>query len=121
MARILVVDDSSFQRMMIKNLLLEHGHEPILAENGAVALERLDEEPDAILCDLVMPVLDGFELLETLGRSESPVPTIVVSADIQESARARCLELGASGFLNKPMDGGRLLQTLEGLLTGGEQ
>ena len=116
MARILVIDDSSFQRMMVKNLLIEHGHDPILAENGAVALERLEEQPDAVLCDLVMPVLDGFEFLETLSRSESKVPTIVISADIQESARTRCLELGASGFLNKPLVEEQLLQALEGLL-----
>ncbi len=116
MARILVVDDSSFQRLMVKNLLLDHGHEPILAENGAVGLERLSQQPKVVLCDLVMPVVDGFQFLEALLERQDTPPTIVISADIQESAKARCMELGARGFLNKPVTGEQLIETLAALL-----
>ncbi|MCB9915293.1 MAG: response regulator [Planctomycetes bacterium] len=121
MARILVVDDSSFQRMMVKNLLIAHGHEPILAENGQVGLERLQEHPDVVLCDLVMPVLDGFQFLETVASHERPVPTVVISADIQASARERCMQLGARGFLNKPVAEDQLLRTLAELIQGGAE
>lgn len=116
MARILVVDDSSFQRQIVKNILVECGHETILAENGAIALQRLEEAPDVVLCDLVMPVIDGFEFLEALAQRKSTVPALVISADIQESSRTRCLELGAKGFLNKPVAADSLLDALAPLL-----
>lgn len=118
MARILVVDDSRFQRMMLKNLLTQQGHEAILAENGQVALEQLETNPDAILCDLVMPILDGFQFLEAMLEREAKVPTLVISADIQKSAKERCLELGAAGFLNKPVEEGHLMEQVAKMLSG---
>lgn len=118
MARILVVDDSRFQGMMLKSLLTGRGHEALLAENGQEALDQLAESPDAILCDLGMPILDGFQFLEAMVERETKVPTLVISADIQKSAKERCLELGAVGFLNKPVEECELMEQVEKMLCG---
>ncbi len=117
MARILVVDDSSFQRMTFKSLLLSQGHEPILAENGSIGLRRAQKEcPDAILLDLNMPGLDGFKFLEQLRQREIDTPTGVISADTQESNVERAKELGAREFVSKPVDGGDLAAALGRML-----
>ena len=120
MAKILVVDDSRFQRNVLQRLLTDNGHEAILAENGADAFEKLEEHPDMVLCDLVMPVLDGFGFLEKLSGSDLRVPTIIVSADIQDSARERCMGLGAAMFLNKPVNEDTLLEHMGALLSEGK-
>jgi len=88
----------------VRHMLIDRGHEPILAENGAVGLMKLkSHRPDAILLDLVMPVIDGFEFLEDLQSRGDPTPAIVLTADIQDSVREICEELGARDFLNKPI------------------
>jgi two-component system chemotaxis response regulator CheY len=117
MAKILVVDDSTFQRSILRKFLEENGHEAILAENGVKALERLADNPDAILCDLVMPELDGFGFLEKLLELKVTVPTTVISADIQTSAHERCKALGAFGFLNKPVDETTVIEQVASMLT----
>ncbi len=120
MAKILVVDDSRFQRNIIRGLLEDNGHETILAENGAMALDMLGEQPDMVLCDLVMPVLDGFQFLEKMLEREDKVPTIVLTADIQDSARTRCEDLGAAHFLNKPVNESMLIEQMAIVLGEGK-
>ena len=102
MARILIIEDAAHQRTSLKNLLISQGHEPVLAEDGAAGLRLLDAV-DLVLCDVFMPVLDGFEFLETLLDLEAPAPTVMVSADLTDADRLRCLELGALGILEKPV------------------
>lgn len=91
-------------RLNIKKMLKEAGHDLIEAKNGREALEKVAvNKPDCILLDLLMPEVDGFEVLKSLRAQKSDVPVIVVSADIQESAQKQCLDLGAKIFLNKPV------------------
>ncbi|ACL17540.1 response regulator [Methanosphaerula palustris] len=104
MARILIIDDSSFQRGIIRKTLQQVNYETIEAKNGREGLERvLDDAPDLILLDLVMPEMDGFTVLSELQKLKNTVPVLVLTADIQEITRDQCLELGAAGFLNKPV------------------
>lgn len=118
MARILIVDDSMFQRKAMRNLVVEYGHDAILAENGAIGLRMLEEEtPDAVILDLVMPVLDGIGFLESVREQDCATPILVVSADVQDCVREQCMDLGARGFLNKPMRGDELNEALSVLLT----
>ncbi|MFC1601417.1 response regulator transcription factor [Candidatus Sumerlaeota bacterium] len=96
MAKILVADDSWLIRQMVGKVLKANGHEVEEVDNGRRALERaIAEPPDCILLDLLMPELSGFEVLEGLREQKLAVPVVVLSADIQDTSRNRCLELGA--------------------------
>jgi CheY-like chemotaxis protein len=116
MARILIIEDSRFTRSSIAKVLKNNQHEVLEAENGSVGLAMIiEQKPDFIITDLLMPEMDGFELLENLRSRGIAVPVIVMSADIQESTRKRVLELGAKTLLNKPFQGPELLSVLNNL------
>ena len=103
MATILIVDDSSFQRSFLRKALTEAGHRVLEAGEGEEALEvAAAESPDCILTDLIMPDMRGLKLLETLRDRGSEIPTIVLTADIQESVEKKCLKIGAVRVLHKP-------------------
>lgn len=114
MALILIVDDSSFQRSVIRNLLRAAGHETEEAENGRAGLTKTAaRKPDCILTDLLMPELGGLELLETLREQGTAIPVIIITANIQESVRRRCFELGAAAVVNKPVSQEELFPAIE--------
>ena len=97
MANILVTDDNRFTRLTLGRYLKELGHEVHFAEDGVQALEVVESaKPDLVLCDLLMPNLDGFGVLEGMKERANPTPVIIVSADIQESSKMRCMGLRAS-------------------------
>ncbi len=102
--KILAVDDVEMNLEMIEVMLEELGIQLYKAENGQEALDILLKEPDmdAILLDLEMPVMNGFETLSALKRSDSfrSIPVIVVTADREEVVKT--LALGANDFLAKP-------------------
>lgn len=99
---ILVVDDSPTARAMISRII-GNSYRVETASGGAEALERIAADPpDVVMLDLLMPGLDGVAVLQALAQRGSRVPVIVLSADIQESTRARVLELGAREIINKP-------------------
>ena len=103
MRKILVVDDSLFARMNICDMLQEAGYETLQAQNGREGLEKvLSEKPDCVLSDLLMPEMDGIGFLTSLRAMEITTPVIVLSADIQDTKRKQCLELGTAGFISKP-------------------
>ena len=105
MAKILLIDDSKFQRKNVSRLLTGMGHEVSEAENGEIGLQTVETfKPDLIITDLLMPVLDGLSVLRSLKKRGCKTPAIVVSADIQESTRQECLQLGAKAFLTKPVN-----------------
>lgn len=111
MAKILVVDDSLFARIRVRDMLSEGGYETFEAENGRHGLEQVAAGgPDLVLTDLLMPELDGVAFLAALRASGNRVPVIVLSADIQESKRQQCQDHGAAGFLAKPPQKAALLK-----------
>lgn len=117
MAKILVVDDSMFARLNICNILREAGHETVEAGNGMEGLRLvIDQDPDCVLSDLLMPEMDGIGLLTALREQRLELPAIVLSADIQETKRQQCLALGAAGFLSKPPQKPELLELVERVL-----
>jgi adenylate cyclase len=104
---LLVVDDNEANRDMLARRLARLGYSVALAENGRVALEKIATEPfDLVLLDVVMPGLDGFEVLRRLKADEAVrhVPVIVLSASDETDSAVRCIELGAEDYLPKPFD-----------------
>jgi DNA-binding response OmpR family regulator len=111
-ARVLVVDDDPDVREIVATVLGDDGYEVDTASNGAEALHKVGEhEPDAVILDAMMPVMDGYEFLK-LWRTrpvEERAPVLVVSA-IRDWRAAR--DAGAQGYLSKPFD----LDSLEAAL-----
>jgi len=100
--KILLVDDSRLIRMKLKRMLSD-GYEIIEAENGKKAfIKVVSEKPDCIVTDLLMPEMNGFEFMETLKEKQLHYPIVVLTADIQEQTKERCLNMGAVEVLNKP-------------------
>lgn len=100
---VLIADDSSIARRGLKNRIDKDKYQIIEAVGGNDALEKIKfNKIDCILLDLLMPDIDGFEVLEQLHNSNNQIPIIIISADIQESTRNIVIEKGAFDFLNKP-------------------
>ena len=116
--KILVVDDEERMVRFIR-LNLEHdGFIVIEAFNGKQALQRLrDATPDIILLDVMMPDLNGFEVLEMV-REISNVPVIMLTAKGEEDDRVHGLEKGADDYITKPFDPGELAARVEAVLRG---
>ncbi|CAM3763543.1 response regulator [Flavobacterium chungbukense] len=103
--KILLVDDEPNVRETIKELLVFKNYDVRTAANGQEALELLEYWiPDLILCDMVMPVMNGSELHESIknNKSLSPIPFIFLSAKNEIDLIQKCLLDGADGFLTKP-------------------
>ncbi|MDA8241644.1 MAG: response regulator [Nitrospiraceae bacterium] len=121
MALILVIEDSSFMRNKIGNILKRGGHEIIEAEDGIKGLQMtIERSPDCILLDLIMPGMDGVKLLMTLRERGMVPPVVIVTADIQESTIRQCRELGAAAVVNKPPTEEELLSTVRKVLRRGK-
>ncbi len=113
MARILVVDDSAYQRNKVRRATNTTEYELCEASNGRDGLDMVTTYvPDCILLDLIMPEMDGIEVLQILRDRGENVPVIVLTADIQESTRQQCLELGAVTFINKPLKENEILDAI---------
>lgn len=114
-AKILVVEDEPENRLLIGMILTTEGYQVIPAVDGADALARLaSEPPDLILLDLMMPQMNGFEVLERLRAdpTTAPVPVIVLTALAQERDIARAVSSGAQGYVIKPFEPDELLKRI---------
>jgi len=104
---ILVVDDNRLNRMRLAHSLQQEGHSSAMAEDGRQALQMLASQTfDVVLLDLIMPELDGFQVLEQMkGDSRlREIPVIVISALDEMESILRCIEMGATDYLPKPFD-----------------
>jgi CheY-like chemotaxis protein len=103
----LVVDDNETNRDMLSRRLVRLGHTIAVAENGRVALEMLRAEAfDLVLLDVMMPVMNGFQVLHHMKADEQlrHLPVIVLSASDETESAVKCIELGAEDYLPKPFD-----------------
>lgn len=115
--KILIADDSWIIRSGLKNCLIGEGFEVIEAVNGKDAIEKtLSEKPDCIVLDLLMPETDGYEVLSKVKGEGLKIPIIVLSADIQETTKKNCLDLGAKVFLKKPPSPKSLIEAVKKVL-----
>jgi class 3 adenylate cyclase len=106
-ARLLVADDNKVNRLLLARNLELQGHRVALAENGLIALRKLQQEPfDLVLLDMEMPEMTGFEVLEHLQADPAlrDLPVIVTSSLEGDAHVVRCLQLGAEDVLKKPVN-----------------
>lgn len=100
---ILVADDEEAIRTGIARVLKSEGHQVLTAADGQEALDRLASEPvDVVLCDLKMPVMGAFEVLEETGRRYPELPVIVITAFGTVTHAVECMKRGAYDFVTKP-------------------
>ena len=118
--KILVVDDDRLTVSALEQLLQRHGYSRVMGiTDSRTTLETCSSfDPDLILLDLIMPDVDGFEVLEALRSdgSERFLPIVVLTGDDSEEAKARALEVGATDFLVKPVSQTEALLRIRNLL-----
>jgi two-component system chemotaxis sensor kinase CheA len=117
---ILLVDDEERNTFALKNYLETFGIEMIVAENGELAMSLLQSGADAdmILLDMMMPVMDGYEVLDAL-KSDAilkSIPVIAVTARAMKGDKEKCMEHGAWDYVSKPIDLHDLMNKINDLI-----
>ncbi len=104
---VLIVDDNEINRTILNDMILTLGHVPLQAENGLSALAKVRKHPvDLILLDILMPEMDGYQVLENLKADKilRKLPVIIISALGEIESVVRCIEKGADDYLVKPFN-----------------
>jgi DNA-binding NarL/FixJ family response regulator len=117
--KLLLIDDDPNLILLVKDYLEFRGYEVITAENGREALEVLDSQsPDMIICDVMMPEMDGYSLVSTI-RSQAKhswIPVLFLSAKGQSQDRVKGLNIGADVYMVKPFEPEELVAQVESSL-----
>ncbi len=123
MALILIADDSPSEIFVLQQILEQHDHTVITAEDGEQAVEvTQDKQPDLVLMDVVMPKLNGFQATRRLSKNPDTahIPVIIVSSKDQETDRLWGMRQGAKGYLGKPVTESTLIAEINQALTAAE-
>lgn len=118
-AYLLVVEDDLYSRDMLTRRLTRRGYEVRAEEDGAAAISAVEaRQPDLIIMDLRMPVIDGWEATRRLKAhpGTQSIPILVLTANTSDDVRARAFEAGCDGFSLKPVAFDQLLNQVDGLL-----
>ena len=116
MKKILVIEDNPEVRENLEELLLLSNYEVLTAENGKIGADlAIQHQPDLILCDVMMPELDGYGVLRILGKrvETADIPFIFLTARADKSDFRRGMKLGADDYITKPFDDVDLLDAVE--------
>jgi len=118
--RVLLTEDNAVNQKIAVSFLEKRGHLVTVANNGKEAVDRLMEQSfDAVLMDLMMPVMDGLEATRTIREREASsgghVPIVAMTANAMAGDREKCLEAGMDGYVSKPIQKDLLFETLESL------
>ena len=119
MARVLVIDDEDVIGAVLRYAFLEQGHETLVADGGRTGIDAARvQHPDAIVLDLMMPEVNGHDVLEALreGDDTEDVPILVLTAVTQSRERDRCLAEGADRVMTKPFDPRDVANAVDGML-----
>ena len=118
MAKILLVDDAAFMRMMLKNTLSQAGYTDLIeAEDGVKAVEAYTaEKPDLVFMDITMPNKDGLETLKEIKALDPGATVVMCSAMGQETMVMDSIKSGAKDFIVKPFKPERVLSTVKKIL-----
>ena len=119
MAKILLVEDNEMNRDMLAERLELRGYQVLVAADGVQGVTMAhSEKPDAILMDMSLPVLDGWEATRQIKAAldTRAIPIVALTAHVMPGDQDRCLEAGCDAYEEKPVDFPRLLATLQLLL-----
>lgn len=117
--RLLLIDDDPNLILLVKDYLEFRGYDVITAENGREALEVLEQEtPDMIICDVMMPEMDGYSLVSAIRQDPktSWIPVLFLSAKGQSQDRVKGLNIGADVYMVKPFEPEELVAQVESSL-----
>ena len=119
MAKIMLVDDAAFMRMMVKDALTKAGYTDLIeAQDGAEAVEKFNaENPDLVFMDITMPNKDGLEALKEIKAAHPNANIVMCSAMGQEAMVIEAIKSGAKDFIVKPFKTDRILATAEKILS----
>lgn len=116
MPTLLIVEDNEMNRDMLSRRLQRRGYDVILASDGAAGLASArDNNPDLVLMDMSLPVIDGWEATRQLKAEEvtRKIPVIALTAHAMSGDRQRAVEAGCDDFDTKPIELARLLEKIE--------
>lgn len=118
MAKIMLVDDAAFMRMMVKDALTKAGYTDLIeAQDGAEAVEKFNaENPDLVFMDITMPNKDGLEALKEIKAAHPNANIVMCSAMGQESMVIDAIKSGAKDFIVKPFKPDRILKTVSSIV-----
>lgn len=117
MFKILVVEDNKNLLFLMKSRLEQSGYEVLLAENGQEALRLLESfRVDLIISDIMMPHMDGFELIESLREANYNMPILIVTAKESFEDKERGFRLGTDDYMVKPIDMNEMILRVAALL-----
>ena len=116
---ILIVDDASFMRMMIKDILTKNGFEVTgEAENGAKAVEKFKElEPELVIMDITMPEMDGIQAVKEIKSIDPGAKIVMCSAMGQQAMVIEAIQAGAKDFIVKPFQADRVIEAVKKALS----
>jgi DNA-binding NtrC family response regulator len=118
-ARVVLADDDPSALEGLQMLLAAWGYDVKTAKDGRAALALVDEvRPSALITDVVMPAMDGLELLEAVHRDNPAIPVIILTAHRTAETRRRAVAHGAFAYLQKPVDTARLKLLLNRAVQG---
>jgi two-component system chemotaxis response regulator CheY len=118
MARIMVVDDAAFLRMMLKNILAQLGHEIVAeAANGEEAIRTYKQfKPDLVTMDITMPDMDGIKVVEEIISFDPHAKIIMCSAMGSQNMVLDAIKVGAKDFIVKPFQNNRVMEAVTKVL-----
>ena len=112
--KVLIVDDERAIRNSLKEILGDEGYDVEVAEDGAVALQKVEKEKfDVIFCDIKMPGMDGVEVLGKLMEMGVDSAVVMISGHADIDTAVECIKKGAFDFVQKPLDLNRILITIK--------
>ena len=117
---ILVVDDDSISRLLLKGVLAGRKANVLVAENGKEAVEKVENEPgiQVVLMDMKMPVMNGYEATKCIKQSQPDLPVIAQTAFVSPSEKEAAMVAGCDAVLPKPIDTGELLTMIQRFSSG---
>ncbi len=118
MAKVLIVDDAAFMRMMLKDILTKNGLEVVgEAVNGGDAVEKFQElQPDVVTMDITMPEMDGITAVKQIKASHPQAKIIMCSAMGQQPMVLEAIQAGAKDFVVKPFQADRVMESINKVL-----
>jgi len=112
--KILIIDDSATNVFLLQTLLEEQGYTVLFTYNGQEAIKYLDEQKfDLLLLDIMMPGVDGYDILEKLASEQRNTPVIMVTAKDDRDSEKKAKDLGATDYVTKPVNFEKLIKLVQ--------